>query len=396
MNSTFSLFSSSVSRCRWTFPLVAFLFAKASYCQLPPDSPCCGGQFYDGGIMYEVDTHAALTEASLANDQCQIQAFLKNELLMQSGLLTVVSSAGETHSLLNWAKEGSKREDDDERYWNHFHDPILDLGLIIPFIAEGEDAVTWAISSPNNDWDLAAASIYFRLMLTSQTPADRDYYAGKTFRAVGHFMHIIQDLAQPWHTRDDPHPNPPVFLGIGADGWIEYYAHEHYGTAVGLDDLDGVDFDAAAAEPPWFTLYDWLPGHTVYRHFLDTDQYTGQIAFAGFGQPPNIGLHPGISEYSNYNFFSDDTIFQFYPHPAKVADTDYENVFPLSGTITYTSTLTSPPQYSHVRKDEPASLGIETGFILCAGRDIDASLAQSSHFPSSPRSAPNSTWSGQR
>lgn len=171
---------------------------------------------------------------------------------------------------------------------------------------------------------------------------------------------------------------------MGADGWIEYYGHEHYSTVVGLDELDGVEFNAAAVEPPWFTLYDWLPGHTKYRHFLDTDQYTGQIEFAGFGQPPNVGLHPGISEYSNYNFFSDDTIFSYYPHPAKVADTDYESVFPLSGTISYTSRLTSPPPYTYVRKDEPASLGIESNFILCAGRDVDASLARSTHFPSPP------------
>lgn len=133
----FSWCSRIVSHARWTSLVISFLFAQAGYSQLPPQSPCSGGQFYQGGIAYEVETHAPLTEAALTNDKCEIHAFLKNELLIQSGLLDLALSGGETHTLLNWAKLGSIREDDDGRFWNHFHDPILDFRVDHPARSRG-------------------------------------------------------------------------------------------------------------------------------------------------------------------------------------------------------------------------------------------------------------------
>jgi len=50
------------------------------------------------------------------------------------------------------------------------------------------------------------AKNYYYNGLTKSDPKIREEYLAKAFYALGHVIHLIQDLAQPQHTRDDAHP----------------------------------------------------------------------------------------------------------------------------------------------------------------------------------------------
>ncbi len=133
-------------------------------------------------------------------------------------------------------------------------------------------------------WD-DARSYYYRA-LTSPIGAEKDSYFVKTFLAVGHLMHLLQDMGVPAHTRNDfaSHLKFKKVSFSWISNWFgnafEYYVERRQ------QDL----FSSLVPERPTFSN----PNVTDY---WDTDQY-GVV-------PGNI---PGLAEYVNANYFSDETI----------------------------------------------------------------------------------------
>lgn len=346
---------------RNSYVVVGFICFMTKLIHAQPIIEVCGVQSGDGGIAYEVNTHAALSHVALTNDLSQLHYVLQEEWLLADGIfeLATDSATGDTLYLLEWVEYGSIHEDDGDRPLNHFHDPISDEGYS-GFI-DGHDAIYWAIDAlGENPYNIRIGANELWLSLIQAQPAWRSHSSHAAFRRVGHFMHMIQDLAQPAHTRNDDH----LF-----DAWLEYYAQAVYGSPESLNGLEKIQATGSSPDDlPYFILTEPLPGHQTYRHFLDTDQYTGQIGFAGFGQPPNNGLPPGMSEYSNYGFFSEDTIFTDYQHPLEF-DTDFFQVFPVTNwVVSYVDQISPLVAPMYIRK--PGSLpGIDTGYRLCAGQN---------------------------
>lgn len=112
---------------------------------------------------------------------------------------------------------------------NHFFDPISGLPLNYTFLGEhyqsNYDAPDWAATShcagssqtgpysPSGDgasdtnqcFSVQDALSYFYNALTSPQAADRMLQFGNLFLTLGHLMHLVQDMAQPQHVRNDPH-----------------------------------------------------------------------------------------------------------------------------------------------------------------------------------------------
>lgn len=63
-------------------------------------------------VLYNTDTHSSLTEVALTNDKCNLDEFLRDELLIPSGIL---ASEGYSAPLFQFACLGSKAEDEDEQ-----------------------------------------------------------------------------------------------------------------------------------------------------------------------------------------------------------------------------------------------------------------------------------------
>lgn len=157
-------------------------------------------------FAYGVETHAFLTKEA-------INFYNKN------------FSQDIPEELRNYLIDGARLEDNMPRYLNHFYDPVNNRGLDdLGF--EGMASQDWV---QNKD---AQTAIFYRLMPQTQAsllsaaqieaikPTFRqtnftwqkavDLYAqGDTeaaFFALGHIIHLIEDMAVPDHTRNDGHP----------------------------------------------------------------------------------------------------------------------------------------------------------------------------------------------
>jgi hypothetical protein len=123
--------------------------------------------------------------------------------------------------------DGSRHEDSDPRYLNHFYDPVNNRGLVYGFI-NGYKSKEWAQSEEKQNstqyWTAAKfASIGKTILSSAQLeaikPIQRDsdftwqraidlYAKGEKEQALfalGHVLHLLQDSTVPEHVRNDQH-----------------------------------------------------------------------------------------------------------------------------------------------------------------------------------------------
>ena len=160
------------------------------------------------------------------------------------------------------------------------------------------------------DWDIARAA-YFDA-LTKGTSAERDQHLAKTFQALGQVLHLVQDLAVPAHVRDDFASHEEYFepgFTSPIRWWandFERYVKRNSALITGGQSLDQNSF---ASQP--------------VTRFWDTGQYRQTTT-------PSLDFVQGLAEYTNANFFSQNTPFtdalpatdpRHFPHPARANTT---------------------------------------------------------------------------
>lgn len=124
---------------------------------------------------------------------------------------------------LGWLREGSILEDEYTiipwlmRFQNHFYNPLDGSGLDFTTLGvrvTGYPAPNWGLEDvpayPEQLFSIKDAREYLYKGLTATTKAEREKNIALTFRTLGHVVHLIEDMAQPQHTRNDPHGG---FLG---------------------------------------------------------------------------------------------------------------------------------------------------------------------------------------
>jgi hypothetical protein len=271
-------------------------------------------------------THPEITKKAANVSVLKINNYLKGYLgeNFSNGLDSIVKDK----TVLAWLQKGSNAEDHPIcRASHHFHNPRLlwlqsqmndtpwmNYACDIPRYSN----ITWAtgytapppmgtktnvVVSPlyrRVSWDTARE--YFYKALTCTTAADRENYFAKTFEAVGHVLHLLEDMAVPAHTRNDfqSHlfPNSATFLGGFFDRYqpFEQYVKNNPNLVV-----------AASSVFSAFT-------NTRLTDFWDADRYNGSN--------PSTLTNIGLAEFSNANYFSDFTIpnngttsEHFFPYP---------------------------------------------------------------------------------
>ena len=188
---------------------------------------------------------------------------------------------------IEWVAFGAEREDyPSVRSVNHFFDPVHDAPLTVgawPFCTTTVSsplgtvhtvrANAWALQSqPSNDWGLPKARDYQREVILGPNPGVRGQNVGFLFRSLGQIVHLVQDMGQPEHTRNDQHLFP---IGAGAD------LYEQWSWANLIDSkIENAD--------AYFTGYNTVVLPTFGQYFHDTD-----------GR--------GMADYSNRNFVTQDT-----------------------------------------------------------------------------------------
>ena len=296
-------------------------------------------------------------------------------------------------SLPGWLMLGAIREDDipfdagalennpqDDpegsftRVFNHFFDPVNDRPLMVALQRFGARAPDWALNSGDfsiidnplllsrvhrgNHFGVPSArEAMWRaltlkkigpsgeltdLVLPSDVPLDagrylsdlRSAYWATTFRALGDVLHLLQDMAQPQHTRNDPHAGMGCALDHCAAGHASYFEKYVDARATGANQFrlrerfSGAPSAPDAIEPAAVVdlNYSGYPNVSAsdYRGFFVSNTGAGSL------------LGTGLANYSNQGFFTAGTNIDSngggYPSPPPNANGMQINVV-LAGAV---------------------------------------------------------------
>jgi hypothetical protein len=279
--------------------------------------------------------------------------------------MTTEFSADRDNLLLpGWLMRGAIREDDDSnksepnpkddpfdplhvshRVLSHFYDPISAKGLNSAGVELGLPAPAWAIGvAPSNLFSTyeedtgrinhftiydAREALYRALtgqakagQVVAPAQADRKAYWATTFRALGDVVHLIQDMAQPQHTRNERHAGlGPYALqpaGFGHKSVFEAYVEARAVGASGFDYAMTPDnklpVNIISLRPLRTDGYP-IPRYDRYSDYFSTAPSTG------------IAAGTGMADYSNRGFFTAGKNFndKTYPLPSRNA-ADYQVV----------------------------------------------------------------------
>ena len=111
---------------------------------------------------------------------------------------------------LEWIVEGAEREDDNPLS----NSGLMDYSIFVFFfgaVTPPVNSQSWATLQGNsgpggpNQWTWQGARTRQYNALTDQSKSSREQSFGKMFRSLGQATHLIADLSQPGHTRNDAH-----------------------------------------------------------------------------------------------------------------------------------------------------------------------------------------------
>jgi hypothetical protein len=243
-----------------------------------------------------------------------------------------------------WIEKGAKDEDSSVlRSWNHYHNPLQkdwsQAGLHTVLFRQGQSSVVWAqllvgeqakygtTDFPFYPYSWEDAREYYYRALTATNDADRNTNLGKTFAALGHVMHLIEDAAVPDHTRNHVHGEacfwPLSLLGVTCS--IEDWAERDVVTNAGIVSSFLATASGLTAPDPTFGIQVPNKQATIpIAQVFDTGMYVGNNPGDTAPKPESIPV--GIAEYSNANFVSKGTIFYGYPYPKDTSIQQRTNV----------------------------------------------------------------------
>lgn len=183
-----------------------------SYIPITIVAVCIG--ISQAAVAYEQPTHEELTEAAATRSE------LPRGVLRDLGLVDLKSQLN-GKSVLEWMRYGADFEDSKIpyniepkfRFLNHFYNPLNGQGFSDPKlpgpVSTGLPSPSWGLEDESDidgqDYSLKDGYQWLLNGLTLPNKSDREEYLAKTFRTLGHVVHLIQDAGQPQHTRNDDH-----------------------------------------------------------------------------------------------------------------------------------------------------------------------------------------------
>jgi hypothetical protein len=178
-------------------------------------------------LAYDGETHRQLSYAAF--DRSVLGSYLPSELGIRVGDLLHESvnfyiQPTKDKTAKGWMGQGAVDEDDKVRMTNHFYNPLFPADhrgfhyWAVPIINDipapllnqtGLSSADWGLEDEGDiahqDFSYKDARGYFFQALTEPLPDMRQNYLAETFYTLGHVIHLLQDLASPQHTRNDPH-----------------------------------------------------------------------------------------------------------------------------------------------------------------------------------------------
>lgn len=281
-------------------------------------------------LSYEKGTHQLMSRYIVEKTDNPVAGFLFDSYLQeQIGLYNGFNQIIALKSFIfpewfgfSYSKQVSARDcietgsmDEDapvNRCAYHFHDPLKnwsEAGLKGIF----DSSVIWAQKERNGqylgEYSWHDVRDYFYAALTATDGDVRAQNLVMVFEGIGHLMHLVQDASVPAHSRDDGHVLPIIdtFETFVLDNFDETW----------LSDESRYTFnDALFALTPMNSLAS-IP----IAKLVDADEYNGANPSDTCDPSNPRASIIGLAEYTNANFFSEDTIFQSgtYPYPGKTS-----------------------------------------------------------------------------
>ncbi len=278
--------------------------------------------FLSSLFALETNTHEEINEYAATNalNNFSLDSYLLNKLAFKNGTDEKIEGPWfwfitTKKTVWQWIKIGGKKED--KPYWympylrsvNHFHNPITDLGFSGIWGSgslDGESSILWSqepvgAQSPGGYYSWHDARYYFYNALIATDKTERNTNYAELFRGVGQLMHLVEDLSVPEHVRDDGHYIP------GYEDWVEGTDDQGVKNVKILPGSGAIQILGNNVTPVFFeqtAIGDPNPLASVpVANLFDTNQYDGSN--------PDITKETdiGLSEYTNANFLSPDTIF---------------------------------------------------------------------------------------
>lgn len=266
---------------------------------------------------YDTDNvHPNINENALI--QSNIDNFLKNQL----GIINGIKMVFKDKRITEWIKYGGKLEDETHcRSKFHFHDPteswdsagLSNLAVDTYCLDyKHRSSLVWA-QDTDNLWTWQKARQYYFEALTGSNKDLREEKFANTFRSLGQVMHLIADSSVPAHVRNDIHVFPYTIPGIGlnvGDPTFESWTKENYKTL----NYTGTIINQSIFTQAIFNSF----APVVISALWDLDKYNESN--------PDITKENliGLAEYSNANFFSEDTIFADFSYPTWSSVEEYD------------------------------------------------------------------------
>ncbi|HEY9060839.1 MAG TPA: hypothetical protein VIO64_10120, partial [Pseudobacteroides sp.] len=321
--------------------------------------------FESKSYAYDISfTHKSLTEKSV--DISEINNIIINSLGIFKGLDEVING----YNLKDIITKGSVDEDNKVRAYNHFHNPLpeinagLDDNISIAnlfFDFSGQSTVDWAFGEticnsedPSNDgvcndYTWGRAREYYYKALTADNDFDRLDSFSKSFERFGRVLHLLEDMSVPAHTRNDMQGHLS-FIKFSWKKQMNQNTWDEFKRVLleNVKDWGGNLYeyyllDEFKSERK--TLSDFLPKkdeeikNNIPKFSKPQDYWDRNVYMRGNNPNPDSTLlvngkeQAGLSEISNANFFSMNTIFKegvdvkdkhWFPYPSKNGISEYQ------------------------------------------------------------------------
>lgn len=233
-------------------------------------------------VEYDTNTHAAISQVAIRRPDCVADNYLKTRLLLSSG----INNPSVEGTPADRFRQAAIDEDGSANFFRHFYDPVHNNVGLTDGGGWFSNSMQWAWDGHDQDWRVARQAFFEAV--TQAPKSARDFHLARAFYALGHVAHLVEDLAQPQHVRNDAHLVHPY----------ESYCRDHYGDTSAVAGLGN-------QPPPTFSVmsnrFEGIPPE--FAAFWDTEQYTGQTGITSFAGTL------GLAEFTNLHFITDDTMF---------------------------------------------------------------------------------------
>jgi hypothetical protein len=306
--------------------LVAVLFGVMTSSTFVPQS-----------FALDTPTHRQINEyvARADLDEFSLDLYLRDQLGVSQGIgyevRGVIDHFSSSQTVSEWLGLGGVREDSPWYYTNtrsrhHYHNPLNDEGFSgiggTGFLS-GESVITWSqrpaqTQNPDGYYSWNDVRGYFYEALTASDQVTRESNFAETFRGLGQLMHLVQDMSVPEHTRDDGHYLGAVHLATHYEQWVSNIRNVRIDPEEGILSVSSVvitpfpfDFSKLSNPSPFAPI-----APVPVANLFDMNRY-----LPGASDLPDVSVTKsnsiGLSEYTNANFLSPDTMFgSKFPFPS--------------------------------------------------------------------------------